>query len=132
MTHRAQSAAAESTGAQRALRAARAAAQTALANHGSDVLVLDMRPLSQIFDYFVLVTCDSRRQLKAVAEEIDQVMRDVFHDRPLGREGTAESHWILLDYGDVVVHLFESETRRFYALEQLWAEARVVPLESAA
>ena len=103
------------------------AAQTAEDNRGTDIIVLDMRELTSIFDYFVLATGTSRRQLHAMSEEIDHALEDRMGDRRLGIEGYEESRWILLDYGDVVVHLFEPETRAYYALEELWGRAKHVP-----
>ena len=64
-----------------------------------------------MFDYFVVVTGGSRRQLHAISEEIDDVLARDFNDQRLGIEGYAESRWILLDYGDVVIHMFDDETR---------------------
>ena len=87
------------------------AAQTAEDNRGTDIVVLDMRELTPMFDYFVLATGASRRQLHAMSEEIDHALEDRMKDRRLGIEGYEESRWILLDYGDVVVHLFEPDTR---------------------
>jgi ribosome-associated protein len=112
------------------LQRAMLAAQTAEDNRGTDVVILDMRELTSIFDYFVVATGASRRQLHAMSEEIDHALEDRMHDRRLGIEGYEESRWILLDYGDIVVHLFEPETRSFYALEDLWARAKRVPRTS--
>jgi ribosome-associated protein len=112
-------------GLQRALVAARVAEE----NRGRDVVVLDMRELTPIFDYFVLASGTSRRQLHAMSEEIDHALEEGLGDRRMGIEGYGESRWILLDYGDVVIHLFEPETREFYALEQLWGLAKRVPFE---
>jgi ribosome-associated protein len=109
-------------GLQRAL----VAAQTAEDNRATDIVVLDMRELTQVFDYFVLATGTSRRQLHAMSEEIDHALEDRMGDRRLGIEGYEESRWILLDYGDVVVHLFEADTRAYYDLEQLWGGAKRV------
>jgi ribosome-associated protein len=113
---------------QRSLELALAAARTADDNRGQDIVVLDMRGMTTEFDYFVLVTGNSRRQLHAIADEIERVLQDELGDERLGVEGYNESRWILLDYGSVVVHLFDSETRDYYALEDLWAEAQRVPL----
>ncbi len=112
-------------GLQRALLAARVAEE----NRGRDVVVLDMRRLTAMFDYFVLASGASRRQLHAISEEIDHALEDRLGDRRLGIEGYEESHWILLDYGDVVIHLFEPATRAYYALEDLWAQAQRVPIK---
>ena len=113
------------SGLQRALVAARTAAE----NRGRDIVILDMRELTSVFDYFVLASGTSRRQLHAMSEEIDHALEERMGDRRLGIEGYGESRWILLDYGDVVIHLFEPETRAFYALEDLWAHAKRVEVE---
>ncbi len=105
-----------------------AAARTAEDNRGEDVAVLDMRGMTTEFDYFVLVTGNSRRQLHAISEEIDRVLEGELSDRRMGIEGYSESRWILLDYGTVVIHMFDAETRSYYALEELWGEAERVPL----
>ena len=114
----------------RSLERALAAARVADLNRGRDIVVLDLRELTSVFDYFVLVTGSSRRQLHAISEEIDQVLEKDFDDRRLGLEGYAESRWILLDFGDVVVHMFDDETRAYYDLENLWAGAKRIPYES--
>jgi ribosome-associated protein len=111
------------------LQRALVAAQVAADNRGRDVAVFDMRELTTIFDYFVLATGTSRRQLHAISEEIDRTLEKDLGDRRLGIEGYDQSRWILLDYGDVVVHLFDAETRAYYALEDLWAQAKRVPFE---
>lgn len=111
------------SGLQRAL----LAAQTAEDNRGADVVVLDLRELTSMFDYFVLASGTSRRQLHAMSEEIDHALEDQMGDRRLGIEGYQQSRWILLDYGDIVVHLFEPETRSYYAIEDLWGHAQRVP-----
>ena len=112
------------------LRRARIAARVAAENRGRDIVVLDMRELTCMFDFFVLVSGASRRQLHAISEEIDRVLQEELGDQRMGIEGYEESRWILLDYGDVVVHMFEPETRAYYALEELWGQAKRVPLES--
>ena len=105
-----------------------AAAHTAEENRGQDVVVLDMREITPIFDYFVLVTGSSRRQLHAISEEIDHCLEDDLKDNRMGIEGYRESRWILLDYGTVVIHIFDEEMREYYALEQLWNQAERVAL----
>lgn len=114
--------------AERSLELALAAARTAQENAGQDVVVLDMREITPEFDYFVLATGNSRRQLHAISEEIDHTLSDELGDRRMGIEGYSESRWILLDYGSVVIHLFDGETRAFYALEDLWGDAERVEL----
>jgi ribosome-associated protein len=119
-----------SSAAKRSLELALAAARTAEDNRGRDIVVLDMRPLTPIFDYFVIATGTSRRQLHAMSEEIDHTLEDDLGDRRLGIEGYRESQWILLDYGSVIIHLFDESTRRYYDLEALWAQADHVDLSA--
>lgn len=114
--------------AERSLQLALAAARTAEENRGIDIAVLDMRPITPVFDYFVVVTGNSRRQLHAISEEIDHCLEDELGDSRMGIEGYNESRWILLDYGTVVIHLFDQETREYYALEDFWSTAERVPL----
>jgi ribosome-associated protein len=114
--------------ADRSLQLALAAAQTAEENRGRDIIVLDMRDLTPLFDYFVLATGTSRRQLHAMSEEIDHTLEDDLNDQRLGIEGYDQSRWILLDYGSIVIHLFDEETRQYYALEELWSDAHRIPL----
>jgi ribosome-associated protein len=107
----------------RSLELALAAARTAVDHRGQDVQVLDTRAQTRLFDYFVLATGSSRRQLHAMSEEIDQKLEVDLLDRRLGIEGYDESRWIVLDYGSIVIHLFDEDARRFYALEELWADS---------
>jgi len=111
------------------LRRAMLAARTAAENRGRDIVILDVRRLTAVFDYFVVATGTSRRQLHAISEEIDRALQEELHDRRLGLEGYEQSRWILLDYGDLVVHLFDEETRAYYAIEELWAQATRVPFQ---
>ncbi len=113
---------------ERSLQLALAAARTAEENNGQDIAVLDMRNVTTEFDFFVLVTGNSRRQLHAISEEIDRVLESELGDHRLGIEGYSESRWILLDYGSVVIHLFDAEMRAFYALEELWSTSERMPL----
>ncbi len=114
----------------RGLELAIAAARTAEDNRGRDIVVLDVRKLTSMFDYFVIATGTSRRQLHAMSEEIDDRLEHELNDERMGIEGYAESRWILLDYGSVVIHLFDEETREYFALESLWAEAPRVTWQS--
>ena len=105
----------------RSLQLALAAAREAEDNRGQDVVVLDMREQTTAFDYFVVATGTSNRQLRAMSDAIDDVLQKQFGHPRLGREGYEQSHWILLDYGSVVVHLFAKDQRDYYRLEELWA-----------
>jgi ribosome-associated protein len=115
---------------QRGLQLAMAAARTAAENRAQDLVILDLRELTSFFDYFVIATGASRRQLHAMSEEIDRVLEKELGDSRMGIEGYQECRWILLDYGDVVIHLFDAQSRAFYDLENLWAEAKRVDLTS--
>jgi ribosome-associated protein len=92
---------------------------------GSEIIVLDVRGLTLIADYFVIATGKSVTQLQALARHVEEKMeeRDI---KPLRVEGFREAQWILLDYGQVVVHLFLPEQREFYNLERLWGDATVI------
>jgi ribosome-associated protein len=98
------------------------AAHVATENKGRDVLVLDMRGITPLYDFFVLVTGASRRQIHTITEEIDDAMHER-GDRRLSVEGYESSKWVVQDYGDVVVHVFDDPTRQYYAIEELWADA---------
>jgi ribosome-associated protein len=120
--------AAPSPHAERSYQLAIAAARTAQDNNGKDITLLDMRKITPVFDYFVIVTGNSRRQLHAISDEIEHAIREQLKDKRMGIEGYNESKWILLDYGNVVIHLFDEETREFYALEDFWNQAEEMPL----
>jgi ribosome-associated protein len=101
------------------------AAGVAEAKRAEDVVVLDLRDQTPVTDYFVICTGTSRVQIRAV---VDAIATEFAGERPRGvREGGEAGGWVLLDYGDVVVHIFAPESRTFYRLERLWADAPVVP-----
>lgn len=110
------------------LELALAAARVAAENQGRNIVVLDLRGVTPIFDFFVIATGTSRRQLHAMSEEIDHKLEDDLGDKRMGIEGYSDSRWILLDYGDVVIHLFDDETREYYDMENLWTQAKQVDL----
>lgn len=101
---------------------ARLAGEHALSKKATDVVVMDMRNLVTFTDYMVLCTGQTPRQTKAIAEEIRRQLRDV-GVRPRRIEGDREGEWILLDFLDVVVHVFTTESRQFYRLDLLWRRA---------
>ena len=93
-----------------------------------DVLVLDLQGLTTITDYFVICSGESTTQVKAITGEIEER----FHAegvKPLGIEGLSHGHWVLMDYNDVIIHIFEEETRKFYELEKLWIDAERIRIE---
>ena len=103
-------------------------ARVAADNKARDVVVLDMRAITPLYDFFVLATGTSRRQIHTIAEEIDAALPRRGRYR-LAIEGYEASKWVVQDYGDVVVHVFDPETRDYYALEDLWADAPRVDWE---
>lgn len=108
------------------LEKARRAARAITENRGKDVIILDMRKLSPAFDFFVVATGASNRQLHAMSDAVDDIFEKEMKLKKLGMEGYRESRWILLDYGDVVIHLFDADTRDYFRLEQLWGGAQPV------
>jgi ribosome-associated protein len=115
-------------GLEHARKLAAAAARVAVENNGRDVMVLDVCEQSAEFDLFVLATGTSRRQLHAISEQIDDALEKELGDKRLGIEGYDESRWIVLDYGSVIIHLFDEETREYYDLESLWADGKRISL----
>lgn len=113
------------------LTTALSAAEAADDKKGIDVRVLDVRELTTVADYFVICSGASTTQVGAVADGIGQRLAlEGLH--PSHVEGEAESTWLLMDYGDVVVHVFEVQTRAYYGLDSLWGDApRVVPSRAA-
>ena len=102
--------------------AASAAAAAIDDKKGLGVVLLDVSGLLVITDVFVIATGASRRHVKALAEDVEEVLKESDR-RPLRSEGLADGTWVLLDYGDIVVHVFDEETRPFYDLERLWGDA---------
>jgi ribosome-associated protein len=103
-------------------------ARVAADNKARDIVVLDMRGITPLYDFFVLATGTSRRQIHTLAEEIDAALR-AEGDRRLSIEGYEASRWVVQDYGDVVVHVFDPDTRSYYDVEELWADASRVDWE---
>lgn len=87
-----------------------------------DLRVLHLAAISDFTDYFLIASGSSERQVQAIADAVEERLRAV-GVRPLHVEGYNRGHWVLLDYGDLVVHVFEAQTRSFYSLERLWADA---------
>lgn len=92
-----------------------------------DIRILDIRDISPIADYFVICSGGSSIQVKAIAEEIEEKMGEK-QLWPLHKEGYDSARWILLDYGNVIVHIFHQEDREFYDLERLWADAVAISI----
>lgn len=94
-----------------------------------EIVVLDLRGLSNLADYFVVCTATSVPHLKAVARDVRQKTAETIGETPRSSEGDAASLWIVIDYVDVVVHIFHHELRHLYRLEDLWSDAAEVPLD---
>lgn len=107
---------------EKALQLAQVAARVAAENSGTEIVVLDLTGLTALFDYFVIATGTSTRQLKAMSDDIEARVKAELNDRRMNIDGSDDSRWIVLDFGTVVVHLFDHETRQFYGLEALWAD----------
>lgn len=104
------------------------AAAAASAKKAEEIKILEVGPLIFITDYFVICSGNNERQVKTISDEVMRKMLDHGY-KPYRREGEREQRWILLDYLDVVVHIFHSEEREFYGIERLWADADPVELE---
>lgn len=96
---------------------------------GFDVLLLDVSDLVVVTDIFLIATGTSSRHVKTLVEEVERVLKEDADRRPLRREGVEYAKWVLLDYGDFVVHVFDDATRSFYDLERLWSDAPDVTAE---
>lgn len=112
-----------------AIAAAELAAQAIVDKKGSDLVLLDVSELVVLTDLFLIATGTSNRHVKTLVEEVERVLKDAMGRKPLRREGEDHARWVLLDYGDLVVHVFDEETRAYYELERLWADAPQIDLE---
>jgi ribosome-associated protein len=104
---------------------AKAAVDVASDKKASDIILLDIRDVSTIADYFVICSGNNTRQIQAIADSIDEELEKQGASL-LHREGAAESGWLLLDFGDIIVHIFGPKEREYYRLERLWSEAKTV------
>lgn len=109
------------------MKLARLAGQFALSKRGFDVRILKLESISSVCDYFVIASGEADVHVKAIAEAVEEGLLEQ-GVKPYSREGLDERHWVLLDYVDVVVHVFLEKTRQFYALEKLWGDAPVETL----
>jgi ribosome-associated protein len=104
------------------------AAEAALDKKAADTVILELKDLTVIADYFVICSGDSTTQVKAIAENVEKKLKED-GIKPIGIEGNSSSLWILMDYGDVVVHVFENETRMYYELEKFWLDAPRIKID---
>lgn len=100
-----------------------AVAEAASSKKADDIVILDVSDLLVITDFFVICSGATDRQVKAIAEEVERRLLEEHRVKPFRREGEREGHWILLDYVDLVVHVFRYEDRGHYDLERLWSDA---------
>ncbi len=105
-----------------ALERATLCARVAEDNKGKDTVVLDMRKITPLYDYFILTSGTSRRQIHTITEEVDVAMNSV-GDKRLSIQGYDASRWVVQDYGDIIMHVFDQDTREYYSMEDLWADA---------
>jgi ribosome-associated protein len=108
-----------------ALDLARRIVELAEDKKAADIVLLELAPITSLTDYFVICSGGSERQLDAIADGIISTLRDE-KIKPIGREGTPASHWVLVDYGSVIVHIFTPPEREYYGLEKHWSEARTI------
>ncbi|HWV50539.1 MAG TPA: ribosome silencing factor [Microbacterium sp.] len=106
------------------------AANAAASKGGEDLLALNVSEPLPLVDIFLLVTGNSERNVAAIADEIEDKLIEAGHKR-VRREGRAEARWVLMDFGDLIVHVFHAEERVYYGLERLWKDCPVVPIELA-
>ena len=111
----------------RSIALARAAAQGASDKKAENVVAIDVSEQLALTDVFVIVSAESERQVGAIVDEIEDVLRDL-KSKPLRREGQREGRWVLIDFGDIVVHVQHDEERAFYELERLWKDCPALDL----
>lgn len=107
------------------------AARIADDKKGTDIVVLDVSSVLAITDYFVIASASNSRLVRTIAESVDEELHRGSGIRPLRVEGLREPSWVLLDYGDLVVHVFSDEMRKFYEIERLYRDVPVVEWETA-
>jgi ribosome-associated protein len=93
-----------------------------------DMRVLDLRDVASFTEFFIIATGANQRQVQAIADAIEEQLKKQLQTRPVRIEGYNSAEWVLLDYGDFIVHIFNKEAREFYDLERLWRDARKVEI----
>jgi len=110
------------------VRRARLAADAIIDKKGTDVSVVRVADILAITDAFVIASASNTRQVKTIVEEVERALAAADGSRPRSVEGLGDASWVLLDYGDLVVHVFLDETRAYYDLDRLWADAPSIPV----
>jgi ribosome-associated protein len=111
---------------------ARTVAQVADAEHGSNVLVLEVGEVLAVTEYFVIISASNRRLVRTLVDDIEVQIKALTGRSPRATEGVKEQQWVLIDYGDVVVHVFLSEVRDFYEIERLYTDVPKIAWSDAA
>jgi ribosome-associated protein len=112
-----------------AFRRAAIAARAASDKKGTDIAVLDVGDIISITEVFVLASASNTRQVRTIVEEVERALKDSDGEGPRAVEGLDDATWVLMDYGDVIVHVFQNETRDYYDLDRLWADAPAINWE---
>jgi len=116
------------TASEEAIRMATVAARAAASKLAQDIVVIDVSAQLVITDCFVIASASNERQANAIVDEVEEKMRQAGY-KPARREGTREGRWVLLDYIDIVVHIQHTDERNFYALDRLWRDCPIVPVD---
>ena len=103
----------------------KAVEDAAVEKKGCDIVVLDVGPLSDITDYYFIISAQSERQIKAIRSEIERCLKEKYALVPKHVEGAPASMWIVMDYFHFIVHIFEKNMRKYYELERLWGDAKI-------
>jgi len=112
----------------RILELAQVAYKAMVDTKAEDAVALDVRTIASFTDYLLIASGTNPRQIVAMSERIDDAVKKALGRNPLNREGLETAQWVILDYGDIVCHLFTQEAREFYALEKLWHDAKIVKM----
>lgn len=108
---------------------ARGAADALFAKNGTDIVLLDVEDSFFLSDVFVIATGSSRINVQGLADHVEERLKEIHNIKPLRVEGRTEGEWVLVDYGDIIVHVFQAEAREFYSLERLWGDASRIKWE---
>lgn len=110
---------------------ARTAADALFARNGTDIVLLDVEEAFFLSDAFVIATGSSRINVQALADHVEERLKQSHDVKPLRVEGRSEGEWVLVDFGDIIVHIFQEESREFYSLERLWGDAGEIAWEAS-
>lgn len=108
------------------------AADAIFEKKGTDIVLLDVEKAFFLSDVFVIATGSSRTNVQALADHVEERIKETHNVKPLRVEGRTEGEWVLVDYGDIIVHLFQSAAREYYSLERLWGDAERIRWEEPA